>query len=432
MKNKWLQFFILLFFLVIVYPGLFESVMADEADLLKKMEAIILKQQEQLDAQAQAIEEMQEKLDQLILDDTTKIDEEPEQVAVQVDQKISPVMPGSEKASVKLYGHINRAVLSVNDGDDNYLYLVDNSNSQSRFGIKGTIKATDDLEIGTLIEAGFVANPSSLVNQEEKSGVGSIHFTRRHLEINAAHTRFGTFYMGHGSTASDGTSEIDLSGTTVAGYSSVQSFAGSQYFYDNAIDDHSEVIVFDAFNNMNGLGRYDRLRYDTPEFFGFKVGTSYVAGGGADLVLRYNSAFGGTKLAGAVAYAYSGDVLKETDHQINGSFSLLHSSGFNATLASGLKNYDVSGRDDGMFYYAKLGYKYGFFSLGDTCFSIDYGSYDELSPGYYGDSIGAQFVQNFNKWGTEYYLGYRRYSLDRTSTDYEDINALMTGFRVKF
>ena len=47
-------------------------------------------------------------------------------------------------------------------------------------------------------------------------------------------------------------------------------------------------------------------------------------------------------------------------------------------------------------------------------------------------SFGFQFVQDFSKWGTECYLGYRNYDLDRSGTDFNDIDALMSGVRVKF
>jgi hypothetical protein len=30
------------------------------------------------------------------------------------------------------------------------------------------------------------------------------------------------------------------------------------------------------------------------------------------------------------------------------------------------------------------------------------------------------------------FLGYRLYKLDRDNTDFEDINALLSGFRIKF
>jgi hypothetical protein len=41
-------------------------------------------------------------------------------------------------------------------------------------------------------------------------------------------------------------------------------------------------------------------------------------------------------------------------------------------------------------------------------------------------------VQNIDSWGTELYAGYRNYQLERESVDFEDINAVLAGARVKF
>ena len=47
-------------------------------------------------------------------------------------------------------------------------------------------------------------------------------------------------------------------------------------------------------------------------------------------------------------------------------------------------------------------------------------------------SFGLAYVQNIKEWGTELYLAYRWYELDRVHTDFEDINAVMSGARIKF
>ena len=71
--------------------------------------------------------------------------------------------------------------------------------------------------------------------------------------------------------------------------------------------------------------------------------------------------------------------------------------------------------------------------MGETRFSVDYEDTQDLAMnGDEANSVGFQFVQDFSRWGTEYYLGYRWYELDRNHADLDDINALMTGVRVKF
>ena len=64
---------------------------------------------------------------------------------------------------------------------------------------------------------------------------------------------------------------------------------------------------------------------------------------------------------------------------------------------------------------------------------MDYQYIEDLAQdGDEAKTVGFQLVQDIPEWGSEYYLGYRWHELDRDFTDYDDINALMTGVRVKF
>jgi len=128
-------------------------------------------------------------------------------------------------------------------------------------------------------------------------------------------------------------------------------------------------------------------------------------------------------------------------NQYNGSASILHSSGINFTVAggyqdleSGLFNPNGTDRDDDpTFYYAKAGYRAKWFEVGETRFSVDYQYVEDVAQdGDEAKTVGFQFVQDIPEWGSEYYLGYRWHELDRDLADYDDINALMTGVRVKF
>lgn len=112
---------------------------------------------------------------------------------------------------------------------------------------------------------------------------------------------------------------------------------------------------------------------------------------------------------------------------------MLFNCGFSATFAAGGRDYDIPGRDDANFYYGKLGYQWEPFSVGLTALSIDYGNYNDIAANDDdGDTFGVQFVQTVSDWSTEFYMGYRLYKLESTGTDYEDINALLTGARFKF
>ncbi|MGD2014502.1 MAG: hypothetical protein PVG84_12180, partial [Desulfobacterales bacterium] len=75
-----------------------------------------------------------------------------------------------------------------------------------------------------------------------------------------------------------------------------------------------------------------------------------------------------------------------------------------------------------------------FFSVGQTGFGVDYTRSLNLPTGRdEGHSVGLAAVQQFEDFGTELYLGYRLYSLDRdVEPSVEDMNVGTVGARVKF
>jgi len=163
------------------------------------------------------------------------------------------------------------------------------------------------------------------------------------------------------------------------------------------------------------------------------VAASYIADGGGDIALRYNKKFDSMNLSAAAAYANPGSTSGKTDYQVSSSVSALHDSGISLTFSGGTREYKNSMDGDGQFLYTKLGYQADFFSIGKTAFSLDYGLFNDIGrKDDEAKTFGAQFVQYIKNWGTEYYLGYRLYTLDRDNTDFEDINAVLSGFRIKF
>lgn len=393
------------------------SAMAVSDADIERLEKIIEQQAKELDALKQQVQEMKKEV-------STK--------KATVGAPAAKAKPETKKPDIKIYGQVNKAVLYSDDGDTGRGYIVDNDNSSTRFGLKASAKK-DRLSVGTRIEAEWQSNPSNLVNELNKSFTQDIN--RRWLDLWLSYDNMGKFYLGWGSTASDGTSEVDLSGTTVIAYSSIADMAGGQIFFDKATGTRSASdTIGGAASNYDGLGRTERISYVSPSFSGFTVGTSYVNHGGGDLAVKYDAKIGGLKLAAGAAYARYGSSSSTNDSQINGSFSILHDSGFNGTIATGQREFNDSTRDDGKFYYGKFGYiAKNWCSYGDTALSVDFGNYkDQKQNNDDLDTFGLQFVQNLTKLDTEFYAGYRFHKLDRTGKDFDDINSFMSGFRVKF
>jgi histone H3/H4 len=414
---------------------------ATDEQTLERMERIIKQQQAQIEAQAKALEKLQKQVEELsqkaVQQATAAAKEEVAKAAVPSDVVRNK---GGDKVSVQIYGQVDRAFLAADDGDSSDYYFVDNDNSSTRVGLLGEAKVNDDITVGTRMEFEYQSNPSNEVNQDDKNP-GADGFNDRWVDAQFTSKRFGKLYLGKGDTASNTTSEVDLSGTSVVGYASIPDMAGGILFYDGNTNSLSGTSIGNVFSDFDGLSRQNRVRYDSPEFWGFMLSGSLLSDGG-DVALRYAAKWGEDwTFAAAAAYADPQAISDTVANQYNGSASILHSSGINLTVAggyqdleSGLFNPNGTPRnDDPTFYYAKLGYRAKWFEIGETRFSLDYEYVEDLAQdGDEAKTVGFQFVQDMAQWGTEYYLGYRWHELDRDLADFKDINALMTGVRVKF
>ena len=399
---------------------------AMDTETLERLERVIDQQQKQIESQSRAIEALRQEMEAL------KKGAQPVTAASDTKPAVR-VKPGNKNASLEIYGQVNKGILLTNDGNEENVFLVDNDNSSTRLGLVGSVNPAEGIDVGTKIEVEFQSNASNEVSQDALRNVGDNHFKKRWLDLWFDVQKAGKFSLGWGSTASDGTAETDLSGTSVIGYSSVDATAGGHLFYDRGANALSTTTIGSVFKNMDGLSRDERIRYDSPTFFNTHLSGSYISDGGYDMAVRYSAQFGQFKTAAALARAFHGGQNVNIDSQWSTSFSLLHDSGFNATFAGGIQDFKAPGRNDGTFYYTKFGYIARWCPLGSTALSVDFGRYKEIALNDdEADTYGAQLVQNMATWGTEYFIGYRLYKLDRTGSDFDDVRAMLTGFRVKF
>ena len=359
-----------------------------------------------------------------------------EQKQAKVDQRRGGVATsGNKNVRLTVSGQINRGVLLADDGDQTEIYHVDNDNSSTRFRFVGEADI-GSVTAGTNFEVEFESNSTNDINQNNQSTTTTLR--ERRMEFYLDHERLGRLSVGQGNTASDNTSEVDLSGTSVAAFSLVSSMAGGLLFYSNDTNGLTTTRIRDVSTNFDGLGRDDRVRYDTPSFRGFSAATSYASDKKWDVATRYAVEYDDFRTAAALAYSKpKGSV----NNRYNGSISVLHSSGLNATFASGAQDYQASGRDDAWSIYTKLGYIVNWDAidvawmgrLGSTAFSVDFHRTEDL--GQVGDkfsSYGIFAVQNVNDLGGQFYIGIRNHNLDRNGDDLEDVFATLVGGRIVF
>ena len=338
------------------------------------------------------------------------------------------ILPSAQAVDFKISGHINRAVLWGDNGNDDDVKFVDNENSNSRFRFTGSNDFDEVWKVGITWEVEMESNTSSSTDIDigEDGDSTDVTFTERKMEFYVQHETFGKLYLGQGDTASNGTSEVDLSGTDVVNYSGIADMAGGFTFRTSDDDPAPRPAIGDVFSNFDGLSRRDRIRYDTPKFGPVYFSASYMNGQSYDFAGRFAYEWDGFGKLAAAASWLPADTRHFNFKQYSGSISFLHNSGINLTF-SGANRYDTPGDDEPYNLYGKLGYKFG-----KWAFSADYTyseDVDEINDE--AQSIGVAAV--WNVWeSVQFYGSYRWHELDRNAVNFEDISAVMIGGRVKF
>ena len=372
----------------------------------------------QIQEMSKRLQELETKQDQL----EKKTDE------TSVDSRT--VISGKKGVKLTVSGQVNRGVLFADNGDDSDIFYVDNDNSSTRVRFIGIGELTDDITVGSQIEVQFESNSTAAIRIDQDSSAGPNNFTERKLELYVDSGRFGRLWLGQGDTASNGTSEVDLSGTNVINYSGIADMAGGIAFSD---DNVLGPRINQVFSNFDGLSRDDRIRYDTPSFSGVKGSVSAIEGGAADAAIRFAGEISGTKVVAAAAFANANSKDANDFTQYNGSVSVLTPIGISVTAAAGTRDLDRVSGDDPIFYYGKLGYTFDVVEFGATSVGIDYAVVDDLEQeGDEARSYGIFAVQRYDKIGADFYIGARNHELDRPSSNFDDVVAILVGAKVRF
>ena len=322
----------------------------------------------------------------------------------------------------KISGQINRAAMYVDDGSTAKWFFVDNENSSTRFRFTGSNDFNENWKVGIVWEVEMQSNSSDEVSMDE-TDIGDITFRKRKIEFWVDH-RFGKVWLGQGDMASNSTSEVDLSGTDVAAYSSMADIGGSLVFQKNGTP--TGIKVGNSRSNFDGLSRKDRVRYDTPKWGGFYASGAVGNNSIWDAALRYAGDFGWAKLAAAAAWSDFGTVSTDTDSRLSSSASILLPFGLNFTASYARQSQKNT---NAWNLFGKVGYKF----LEKHAVSAQYGRTKNLSAkDDKGDSFGLAYV--FSPWKSiQFYATYYLHMLDRDKfSDPDDINVGFVGGRVKF
>lgn len=336
--------------------------------------------------------------------------------------------------SVRFYGQFSPTWLSFDDGQETTDTLADNANSNTRLGFALTQPFGENTLTLTFETALGLVQTSEISNDDIPDWIDWQRTDLRKFEA-AWSGNFGIVTVGQGSMASDGLAELDASGTTITSYSSIADVSGGFFFRDGS-GALSTVTIGDAFKNLDGNRRF-RLRYETPEFSGFKVAAAYGRNilaeddesDNYDVGLRWSRELTDFSLAAAAGYSWVSPEVGDTAGQFAGSATLLHNpTGLNLAIAAG------DAEDAGNYGYIKGGWIAKLLDVGTTAFSVDYYSGQDFeTDGSNSHAWGVSVVQNFDDAGYQIYLGWRNYDYDDdTGSTYQDAQSLLIGARVRF
>ena len=370
-------------------------------------------------------------------------------------QAAPPVVPpkmtrsGNDKVTLTVSGQVNRLSMFADDGTLNGFFHSDNENSSTRFRFVGGAKINKEWSAGLKLEQDFgQSNNSSLVNfdADDKSTGTSIDFRQMNVFIKSKN--LGKVVLGKTDTVSNNITQIDLSGTSVIEYSGLEDVGGSFKFRTEGtlgaadgptVNGGSDALDPGVYSQFDGLSRRNVLQYHTPSMAGFTASAGSAEGDMWNVALRYKANYkqAGLKVAAGMAYWSYGKRTDAFHSGYGGSISVLHSSGANLTFSGGTTDREdpssAGGTKDPFGIFVKPGFQFKATSLGKTAVSAHYGRTDDLQAN--GDefrSFGFAVVQNIDAAALELFAFYRNYSLDRTGSDFEDINIGGIGARMKF
>ncbi len=336
---------------------------------------------------------------------------------------------------VKVSGQVNKALLYGDDGVFSQTQIVDNDNSSTRFRFTGSEDLGNGITAGIHFEVQEQSNPSNDVTMKQTgdigdNGDGTVPFFERVAAVYFKGS-FGTVYLGQAWSASDGTTEKDLSGTSLADYGSRQA-VGGDFGYRTAAGAAPVGDIEANYNNFDGLSRADAIRYDSPKLGPGIVLKTSAGTGFWDVAATIGTSFGGGKFAAGLHYA-------ELDRnaagagagldQWGGSASFLFSQGTSVTFHYAEQDLPGAGVTDPDTYGIKLGHKFG-----NNAVSVSYSeSSDVAVAGRDAEVISLAWVHKLKKPKVELYALYRNWELNGVGTaGLDEIDIVMVGSRIKF
>jgi hypothetical protein len=306
---------------------------------------------------------------------------------------------GTRNTSLHIYGQVNYALLSWDDGVASDTYVVDNETSSSRLGLIGQARIGNGTVAGYRIEMDFWGASSSEVHAGASDVAGDQAVRVRHANWFVEDASLGRLTVGQGSPATDDITIISL-GAKMSDAALHLNNAFALGFVPGPIAPNPvfEFKWADFAHTVDSM-RGNFVRYDTPIYKGFLLSAAAGENDIWDVALRYSDGPDWLRFAGGIGYMDNGEL---GIRDLKGSFSALHiPTGLFATVAGALRDdYGVTldVPRDSYFYFVQLGLTKRYLPFGNTTVYAELGHYNDFGVGRVFDGM-LNFQGAYRQWG---------------------------------
>jgi hypothetical protein len=344
------------------------------------------------------------------------------------------IKSGQDKVSLKISGQFSREIHLIDDGVNERVHHQDSNYSSSRFRMHADGKVNASLKVSGLLEVAFDDARNTVDNLAPPGARSGNDFQTRKAEIMFKHSQFGKVSMGAGDTAANSVMHANAHGIYAAIPTGLGLITTTTQFTNSGDSTQSGVTNFaGALPDLDFNSRNARLRYDTPVFAGFMGSISHSSNQAVEYALRYGGKIFGTKISAALGMAQNTSGQADNENY-GGTISGVHSSGLGATFSCGFQNGDESiSQADDAGCTAQGHFQRKFNEMGKTSLVVEFQQADDVNAqGDIAQGFGVTLHQAIDASALEVWAKYSNFDLERDGSDFNDIDIISVGTRIKF
>ncbi len=339
----------------------------------------------------------------------------------------SPVQAGEIEKSIAVSGHINRAIIVSDNGENTAVSQTDSTRvAGSRFRINASVKS-DSMTIKTSMELGVQSNGS--LGSHATADTTSINIRQSYIALSNS---MGTFTIGHTGVADDSVAGNKLSGTGNAGFYGDSLLHGEELRITGDTGTASSGVTVGGVLSDLDAKRANTVKYKTPDMAGFTVTVGFANQDHGAARLDYKADYDGTKVSASASWGSRGGTAA-IDAVWGGSVAVSLANGLNGSVAYTQRDLNSAvaanvGLSDPAMVGASIGYKAGVNGITAWYMQVD----DLGANNNKAESYALVVQHDLPDYGTSFYGGIQNVSYDVTGTTYDDTTGAWVGVRTNF